>query len=617
MPAIETIDSIHRKETQPPLRRESVHALIAASIRSHAARAAIVAPGRSDLTYAGLGRLVEETRLTLAGAGYGRGRRIGIALPHCPENALAIVAVMCAATCAPLNDELTQDDLARLLAAMRIDALIVPEHGACAAAGAARQLGIELIGLRALPEEPAGTFELVPAGRRTPVEAEPPAPEDIALLTHTGGTTGLPKIVPLEHWRLAWGVRRRLELTRIEASDRYLFVMPFRSMAAMRRGLLLALSAGAAMICAPSHDSATLAGLLESAAPTLLMAPPVVLTALADEVARRSPPPRHALKYVISAFTSLGPAAARQVERALGVPVVVIYGTTEAGQIAQSPLPPETAPAGSVGWPYLHEVEIRDDGGHRLPAGEVGEIFVRGPEVFSGYEGNEDANRTAIRDDWYRTGDTGYVDHDGFVFLADRIADLVNRGGNKIVPGEIEEVLRKHAGVADAAAFGVPHPTLGQELAVAVVPREPPPREAELRRFVRSRLAAYKLPSRYLIVADLPRTALGKVDRPRLREIFQQARQLAFEEPRDGVEAEVARIFGDVLGVTGVGRNDSFFDLGGDSLRVVGVLQGLESSFGIRPDFEALFDHPTVAALARIIDSLVKGGAAAPSTRDA
>jgi acyl-CoA synthetase (AMP-forming)/AMP-acid ligase II/acyl carrier protein len=345
------------------------------------------------------------------------------------------------------------------------------------------------------------------------------------------------------------------------------------------------------------------------------MAPPVVLTAVADEVARRSP--RHALKYVISAFTSLSPAAARQVERALGVPVVVIYGTTEAGQIAQSPLPPETAPAGSVGWPSLHDVEIRDDGGHRLPAGEVGEIVVRGPEVFSGYEGNEDANRAAIRDDWYRTGDTGYVDRDGFVYLADRITDLVNRGGNKIVPSEIEDVLRKHAGVADAAAFGVPHPTLGQDLAVAVVPREAPLREADLRRFVRSRLASYKLPSRYLVVDELPRTALGKVDRPKLREIHDEARRLTFEEPRDRVEEQVARIFGEVLGVTGIGRSDSFFDLGGDSLRVVSVLQELEKSFGIRPDFEALFDHPTVASFATIIDKLVKGGAAAPSTRNA
>lgn len=615
MPATETIDSIHRKGMQPLPHRESIHDLIDASIRSHAGRVAFVAPGRSDLSYADLGRLLETTRRCLASAGYTRGHRIAVALPHCPENALALLAVMCAATCAPLNDELTEDDLARLLAAMRIDALIVPVPRASAAAAAARRLGIDLIGLRALPDEPAGMFELIPGGRRASTEPELPAPEDTALLTHTGGTTGLPKIVPLEHWRLAWGVRRRLELTGIEASDRYLFVMPFRSMAAMRRGLLLALSVGAAMICAPSHDSATLAGLLESAAPTLLMAPPVVLTAVVDEVAHRSPPPRHALKYVISAFTSLGPAAARQVEQTLGVPVVVIYGTTEAGQIAQSPLPPERAPAGSVGWPYLHDVEIRDDGGHRLPAGEVGEIVVRSPEVFSGYEGDEAANRAAMLGDWYRTGDTGYVDRDGFVFLTDRIGDLINRGGNKIVPSEIEDVLKKHARVADAAAFGVPHPTLGQDLAVAVVPRESPPREAELRRFVRSRLAAFKLPSRYLVVSELPRTALGKVDRPKLREIFDQTRQLTFEEPRDGVEAEVARIFGEVLGVCGIGRNDSFFDLGGDSLRIVSVLQELEKALGSKPDFEALFDHPTVAAFAAIIDRLRHSGASSPSSR--
>ena len=607
---METADSIHGKESQPLLPRESIRDLIDASIRSHPGGVAFMAPGRPDLTYADLGALLESTRRSLAGAGFTRGHRVALVLPHCAENALAIVAVMCAATCAPLSDELTEDDLARLLAAMRVDALILPEDGAPAAAAAARRLGIGLIPLRALPGRPAGMFELIPGGGRPPVEPCLPAPEDTALLTHTGGTTGLPKIVPLEHWRLAWGVRRRLQLSGIETSDRYLFAMPFRSMAAMRRGLLLALSAGASMICAPSHDTATLVDLLESAAPTLLMAPPVVLAAVADELARRCTRPHHALKYVISAFTSLSPQAARHIEKTIGVPVVVIYGTTEAGQIAQTPLPPETAPAGSVGWPYLHDVEIRDDSDRRLPPGEVGEIVVRGPEVFSGYEGNREASRAVVRGDWYRTGDTGYVDRQGFLFLADRVSDLVNRGGNKIAPGDIEDVLRKHAGVADAAAFGVSHPTLGQDVAVAVVPREPPPREAELRRFMRSRLAPYKLPSRYLLVPELPRTALGKIDRLKLRDTYEQASRMTFEEPRDGSEAVVARIFGEVLGLATVGRNDSFFDLGGDSLRVVSVLQELEKAFGIKPDFEALFDHPTVAAFAAVIDSQGHGGTA-------
>lgn len=532
----------------------------------------------------------------LAAAGFGRGTRVGVALPDGPEFAIAMLAVCSTATCAPLNAGLDEEALVRLLVAMRIDALIVPEGSDSAAARAARRAAVTLIVLRGSSSDPVGSLDLVSESPRDRMALEVPLEDDITLLMHTSGTTAAPKIVPWQQWRVAETVRNRVELARIDASDRCLVALPLHSSAGIRR-VLSGLVTGGSIICAgPVAADATIE-LLESFAPTQYFAPPASHIALLEAFERRSPRSRHCLKTIWAGTTDLPDAVRSRLERAFGVPVIVGYGATESGSIAQTPFPPERAPAGSVGRATHIEIGIADDAGHLLEPDASGEIVVRGPEVFDGYENDDDANRAAFRDGWFRTGDVGRIDRDGFVFVSGRYTDIINRGGTKIAPSEIEAALVRHPHVIEAAAFAIPHPTLGQDLAAAVVLRDRVS-ESELRRFLRVGLATFKIPARIIDVARLPRGTGGKVDRSELGALVAASVQPGKEPPIGREETEVARIFADVLKAPAVGRKANFFDLGGESLSAMHVLAAVEAALGVSLAVDVLFDHPTVSEFA-------------------
>lgn len=584
--------------------------LIAASIRNHSAAVAVVTRGGPDLTYADLGRTIDTIAARLTDAGFGRGARVGIALPDGPEFAVAVLAVCSAATCAPLNPALDEEALVRLLCAMRIDALIVPEGPDSTAARAARRAAVTVIALRSAPGDPAGGLDLVPESTRASVPLEEPLADDIALLMHTSGTTAAPKIVPCKQWRMAEMARNRVELSRMDASDRCLVALPLHTSAGIRR-VLSGLLTGGSIICIGALAADATIELLESLAPTQYFAPPASHIALLEAFERREPRLRHHLKAIWSGTTDLPDAVRSRLERAFAVPVIVGYGTTESGCIAHAPFPPARAPAGSVGRAINVEFGIADDAGRFLGPDESGEIVVRGPEVFDGYENDDDANRAAFRDGWFRTGDLGRIDGDGFVYLSGRDADIINRGGTKIAPGEVESALARHPQVIEAAAFAVVHPTLGHDVAAAVVLRDRVS-ESELRRFLRGGLAAFKIPARIIEVAQLPRGSAGKVDRNELAALVTATAQRIHEPPASREESEIARIFAEVLKAPAVGREHNFFDLGGDSMSAMHVLAAVEAALGVSVGIELLFDHPTVAEFATAIGDGRRLGVANP-----
>jgi len=570
--------------------------LFATSVRDHATAVAMVAPGQPDLTYAELQRQMELIVCGLADAGFGRGSRIGITLPDGPEFAVTMLAVCSAATCAPLNDKLDEDALVRLLLAMRIDALIAPEGSNSAAIRAARRAAIALIALRPTPRNCAGILELIPESPRGQVAVEPPLFDDIALLMHTSGTTSAPKIVPWEQWRAAEMARNRVELSRIDQFDRCLVALPLHSSAGIRRVLAVLLTGGS-IVCPGVRTADATIELLESAAVTQYFAPPAAHIALLEALECRVPRPRLFLKAIWSGTTDLPDAVRARLEQAFSVPVIVGYGMTESGSITQTPFPPERAPLGSVGRATNIDIAIADGVGRLLGPDEPGEIIVQGPEVFAGYENNDEANRAAFRDGWFRTGNAGHIDRDGFVYLAGRLTDIINRGGLKIAPIEVEAALAQHPLVIEAAACGIPHPTLGQDLAAAVVLRDRVS-ESDLRRFLRTRLATFKIPTHIIELADLPRGAAGKVNRTELANTLERTAPAKYELPVGREETEIACIFSEVLQVPSVGRRDNFFDLGGDSLRGMRVLTAVEAALGAAVTLDVLFDHPTVLELA-------------------
>ncbi|MGH8849926.1 MAG: non-ribosomal peptide synthetase [Casimicrobiaceae bacterium] len=568
-------------------------ALIGAVVRDHGAAVALVTPGRPDLSYAQLGHQIEKIVYGLSGAGFGRTTRIAVAMPDGPEFATAILGVCSAATCAPLNDRLDEEALVRLLVAMRIDAVLVPEGSESTAVRAARRVAIALLALRSSPRERPGTVDLIAGSRRAPAAAEPPLANDIALLMHTSGTTGAPKIVPLEQWRVAETARHRVGLWRIDRSDRCLVALPLHSSAGIRRALA-GLSTGGSIICPGALTGDATIDLLESLAPTQCVAAPASYIALLEALQRRVPRPRHHLKVIWSGTTEMSDAVQARLEREFSVPVILGYGMTESGSIAQTPFPPARAPAGSVGRATNIDIAIADDAGRLLGPGEQGEIVVKGPEVFEGYENDGEASRAAFRDGWFRTGDTGRIDRDGFLYLSGRRSDIVNRGGVKIAPGEIEAVLARHPQVIEAAAFAVVHPTLGQDVAAAVVLRQRVS-ESELRSFLRGHLPVFKIPARIVEMTELPRGPTGKLARAELALVVAGTARAEYDPPVGREETEIARIFSEVLQVPGLGRRDNFFDFGGDSLNSMRALAAVESALGVSVAPEVLFDHPTVA----------------------
>jgi len=564
---------------------------------------AILAPGRTPLTHAALRAQIGLVGHALAAGGHGSPLRIALAVPSGAELAVALLAVGAHAGCAPLNPELDEGMVRRVLQAMRVDALIVLPDDDAPARRAACSLSIPIIELVTAPDRPAGCFTLrIPAtGSPRDAASATPAGDDIALVLHTSGTTAAPKIVPLTHRRLTDSALARIELSRLSPGDRCLLGAPLFTAAGLRRGLLPPLLAGGSVVCPDGFDAVEFVNLIETFEPTFYTAPAAVQVAILEELIRRPHPLRHRLRFAETSGAPIAEPTRRRLEELLGVPVVIGYGITEAGSIAQTPLPPVVTPAGSVGLPTRMEISVRDDGGVELPADRQGEIFVRGPEVFGGYENDPQATAEALREGWFRTGDLGWRDAEGFLFVAGRVKELVNRGGIKIAPAEVEAVLMEHPAVTEAAAFALPHATLGEDLAAAVVLHQEAT-ETQLRDHASRRLAAFKVPTRIFVLPEIPKAALGKPRRSELARVAAELMHDEFVPPRTDTERRVAAMFADILQVERVGANDSFLQLGGDSLRGVRLLAQLREAFGLTMRLDSLFREPTVAAIARTID---------------
>jgi acyl-CoA synthetase (AMP-forming)/AMP-acid ligase II len=325
---------------------------------------------------------------------------------------------------------------------------------------------------------------------------------------------------------------------------------------------------------------------------------------LARVAANREAIGRCRLRFIRSSSAALAPEVMSGVERAFNVPVIEAFGMTEAShQIASNPLPPGRRVPGSVGVAAGAEIAIMDPSGRPLAAGETGEIVVRGRGVTGGYEGNADANATAFRDGWFRTGDLGRLDRDGYLFITSRLKEIVNRGGEKISPREIDEALLEHPSVAQAAAFAVPHPTLGEDLVVAVVLR-PGSRadQSELREFLFSRLSDFKVPSQIVFVETLPTGNTGKVQRTTLHEKLGALLHRPFVAPEREIERSVEAIFREVLECGSLSIHDNFFALGGDSLKGIRVIARINADHGLQLPAVSLFRHPSIAEMAMSIE---------------
>ena len=482
---------------------------------------AISAPDRAPLTHGGLRALAARTIARLNDLGIGRHDRVAMVLPNGPEMAAAFLAIAAGATTAPLNPAYRADEFDFYLSDLNAKALVI-QHGMDSPARAvAATRGIPVIEL--LPAELAGDFTLQPQAPMAGPAAHPgmAEAEDIALVLHTSGTTSRPKIVPLRQINVTASAYHIGEMLALGPDDVCLNIMPLFHIHGLIAAVLSSVAAGGAVCCTPGFNAFRFFAQYDAVRPSWYTAVPTMHQALLGLTARNAEIiARGRLRFIRSSSASLPPQVMTALEEAFGVPVIESYGMTEAShQMASNPLPPRPHFAGSVGIAAGPEVAIMAEDGTILPTGSLGEIVIRGRNVTAGYENNPSANATAFTNGWFRTGDQGTLDEQGYLRLTGRLKEIINRGGEKISPLEVDTILMDHPAVAQVVTFGMPHDKLGEEVAAAVVLREGHALdERTLRDFCGERLAPFKVPRKIVFLAEIPKGATGKLQRIGLAE---------------------------------------------------------------------------------------------------
>jgi acyl-CoA synthetase (AMP-forming)/AMP-acid ligase II len=584
--------------------------------------AAILAPGRPTLTYGALHQQISYIGGALRALGLGSHDRVAVVLPNGPEMAVAVLGVAASAACLPMNPAYGAEELDRYLADLRPRALITQVDSPARRVALSR--GVRIVDLSTTGDMQAGLFTLgsdhgtLTTDHGSASSRETVDPSNVALLMTTSGTTSRPKIVPLTHVNIctaacSWGTTLALTET-----DRCLNVMPLFHGHGLIGTVLASLATGASVICTPRCDINSFFGWLAEFRPTWYSAVPTMHQAILAEARRhRERLADNRLRFVRSGSAPLPPHVIAELEQTFATCVIEFCGITEtaASPVACNPLPPRLRKMGSIGVPVELDVAIMDEGGALLPSGQTGQVVVRGASLMSGYDADSIATKAAFAGDWFKTGDLGFFDDDGYLFLAGRIKEIINRGGQKIAPSQVDEVLLEHPAVAEAVTFAVPHPTLGEDVVAAVVLR---PRvkvtPKDIRQFAMGRLAAFKVPRQVQIVAEIPKGPTGKVHRVGMADKLDLATGTATPRasisPRTPLENALAGIWAEVLQVEQVGLHDNFFALGGDSLLATRVLIRLHEITHFEVDVSYIFEAPTVAEMAEHIETLIHAGAA-------
>ena len=588
--------------------------LEALAVRQPAAPA-IHAPGRTPLRYAELGSQVRYVREHLGHWGIGKGDVVVGAVPSRPEMALACATVPAATAFAPLASTLTAEVYCELLQRLRPKAFLVPAQADHPARIAARQCAIAELVLRPDPSAPAGTFSIDLAREQPSLTRSQSVPSEWALIIQTSGTTGRAKLVPVSRNRLVLNARQQASWLQFSTSDVGCHLLPLHHTLGLSSGLMLPLLAGASVVCLPESDIDGFYTLLNEHRITWLPAAfshyPALLrraAAFPEAVANNT------LRCLRVAAGRLAPEEVERIEQTFRVPLLSAFSMTEAFTITHEPLPPGVRKRGSAGVAIDNQVAIRSETGAFCARGEIGEIVVRGPMVFDGYHDDATATVAAFADGWFRTGDLGRFDEDGYLYVVGRMKDIINRGGDKISPAELDQLIESQPGIAAACAFSVPHPTLGEELAAAVETHDGATvTEAEIIECVGRRMGPSMAPRRVYFVDRLPRTDLGKVRRSELpRMLGLEGSDLSARDrslldgsvPRSALETALSGLWTVALQRRDVGVHDDFFLSGGDSLRGTQLILGIKSLLGVELPLASLFGKAsTIAGMAREIEA--------------
>lgn len=565
-----------------------------------------VPPLDSDTLYNHVG----ETAVALRTHSIDRDDVVAVVMPNGPQMATAFLGVSAAASCAPLNPAYTADEFAFYLSDLPAKALLIASTLDSPARKVARECGIPILEATWNGNDAAGLFSLEGASDDSNGDFDVPADHDIALVLHTSGTTSRPKMVPLTHANLcasARNIARTLALTR---DDRCLNVMPLFHIHGLVGALLSSLAAGGSVVCTPGFTGARFFDWLERFEPTWYTAVPTMHRRVLSRAVKHKSA-ANSLRFIRSSSAALPRATRKELEEILHAPVIEAYGMTEAAhQIASNPLPPRVRKDGTVGMPAGPEVAVLDAEGQPTSIGVRGEVAIRGLNVTQGYVRNPDANAAAFADGWLRTGDEGVLDEDGYLTILGRLKEVINRGGEKISPLEVDDALMSHPAVEHAITFPAPHASLGEEVAAAVVLRpDMSVSERQLREFVGTRLAHFKVPKRVVFVDSIPLGPTGKPQRAGLAQRLNISidgtvtSSPIYVAPSTAVEEILAGIWTSLIPGEPPGVNENFFYAGGDSAVAAQFVARVRDTLSIDMSLLTFFDNPTIAELASVVDS--------------
>jgi oxalate---CoA ligase len=522
------------------------------------------------LSYAQLSAFVARCADELARSGLGPGCRVGVIAAANAAGARATLAVTCSCVLVPIGAAMPPAELLDSIRIFELGAIVVGPELPQALHTTVLTAGITVLqygdhGLTVLMQGPP------------PSHAMSQKLAGVALLLRSSGTTGRPKIVAVSHENM---IAMALKLGSAEwlgigPADRTVATLPLHYAAGLKNLLLVPAILGGCVAFPPVGRAMEIETWLPRLRPTYLCTSPGTLRALVERLTgARSSLSGSTLRFIMCGASYVSDELHAAAQALFGVPVLEFYGLSEAGVMAANP--PGRSKRGTVGLVAQGELFITDASGRELPPGETGQIVVRGPSVSPGYVVDARLAGEQVHSGCLSTGDVGWVDEQGYLTISGRTKEVINRGGEKVFPYEVEKALLEHPDVLEAAVFGVPHARLGEGVAAAIVPKPGSSVSVQdLTSFLAARIARFKIPHGIRVLSVLPRGPTGKVLRPRLAEQHLLDRP-APVVPVSFIEGEVQQVWHRLLGNDAIGVDDDFYDRGGDSLLAADMLLEVE-----------------------------------------
>lgn len=557
---------------------------------------------KHNITYGQLDEYVKKFGVALSSFGVTRQSRVGIVLPNGINISLALLGTSSTAISVPLSFKMTEKEYLYYLECSKCSHLIIQvDNFPDEVISAARKLDIKIIQINETAEILNSSIKQIEAPS-TYIAANA---NDIAIIFLTSGSTGTPKIVPLTHLNVCTAAVQVANSLNLTSQDRCLCMWEQYHIGGFVDLLLAPIYSGGLVICAGKFDTNIFFSALTKVIPTWFQGVPTTLIELL-KFGKNKSIQKNSLRFIRSVAAALPSSHMMDIENYFNVPVIQTFGMTEASPlITTNELPPGSRKPGSVGKSFGTEVVIMDSKNNYLPKLTHGEIAIKGDNVFRGYESNPQANSIQFSNGWFFTGDIGYFDNEGFLFLTGRSKELVNKGGEKVSPYEIEEVLNKHPSISESAIFSVPHNTLGEDIAAAIVFNENKFASSdELKIHVSKFLSEFKIPTTFLSLTKLPRNNIGKILRSELKEIYENRNIKKIKvEPQNSTQKLLLQIWSAEIHNELISVDDDFQELGGDSLALTRILSIIEEFFGIELSEHSYLDMNSIEKMSKIIES--------------